>query len=74
MDLPKLIADLTAAGVTQREIADAMSCTQATVSRYASGEIETCNYQSGKALVELHLLKVQRPARRGGSGRMRRAA
>jgi transcriptional regulator with XRE-family HTH domain len=54
MNLQKMIAELTAAGVTQHEIAKAMDCTQATVSRYASGEIESCNYESGKALVELH--------------------
>jgi predicted transcriptional regulator len=64
MNLQKMIAELTAAGVTQHEIAKAMDCTQATVSRYASGEIESCNYDSGKALVELHMLRAQRASRR----------
>jgi predicted transcriptional regulator len=73
MDLQKLISELTAVGITQREIADAMECTQATVSRYASGEIGTTNYASGKALVELHLLHVQKPSRRPAP-RARRAA
>lgn len=61
MDLQKLIAELMEAGVSQGEIAKAMRCTQATVSRYRTGEIKTCNYQSGAALIELHLLRAPQP-------------
>jgi predicted transcriptional regulator len=58
VDLRKVVNDLLSAGLTQEAIADKLGCTQATVSRYASGEIETCAYDTGKTLVELHLLHV----------------
>lgn len=62
MDLPKLISDLMAAGVSQVEIAEKIGTTQATVSRYASGEIKSCEYGIGAALIELHLLRVPQVA------------
>lgn len=58
MDLRKLIAELMAAGVSQVEIAEKIGTSQATVSRYASGEIKSCEYGIGAALIELHLLRV----------------
>ena len=60
----KIIAELEAAGVTQLEIAAAIGVEQPTVSRYKSGDIKSCEYRIGKALIELHLLHVpQRPRR-----------
>lgn len=64
MNLPKLILELVRAGVSQNEIAKAMDVTQATVSRYATGEIKNCTYPAGAALIELHLLHVPQRARR----------
>lgn len=72
MDLKKLVSELMDAGVSQTEIAARIGTSQATVSRYASGEIRSCEYGVGAALIELHLLRVpalaQRPTREARAG------
>lgn len=63
LNLSKLVNELLDAGVTQVAIAERLRVRQATVSRYRSGEIETCAYSIGKSLVELHERHVRRRRR-----------
>lgn len=62
LDLPKIISELMAAGVSQVEIAKSIGVEQPTVSRYADGEIKNCSYPIGAKLIELHQRRVPRAA------------
>lgn len=54
MDWQSLIADLTAAGLTQVEIAEACKCTQPTISELANGKTTHTRYEIGDGLRGLH--------------------
>lgn len=58
MDWKKLIAELSAAGLTQAQIADLCGVAQATVSDLHRGETKSPGFSFGAALVELHREKV----------------
>jgi len=55
MDWTRLIADLTGAGMTQAEIAEACGCTQSSISDLWRGETKSPNFDLGSRLVQLHL-------------------
>ncbi len=61
MNWPQLIADLTAAGMTQTEIATECGVGQSTVSELLRGTIKSPSYELGSSLVTLHRLRGKAP-------------
>lgn len=54
MNWPKLIKDLTSAGLTQVRIAELCDVAQSTISDLGSGKIKSPSYALGVRLIELH--------------------
>lgn len=60
MDWKTLIGELEAAGLTQKEIAEAAGCSQPYVSQLKTGERGGPSFEIGQALARLH--KEKRPS------------
>lgn len=58
MDWKSIIADLSAAGVNQTELARECDCGQSTISEISRGVIKEPSFRIGKRLIELHAAKV----------------
>lgn len=54
MDWKIIIAGISDAGLTQKQIAERVQCGQSTISELARGEIGNPSYSIGKGLLELH--------------------
>jgi hypothetical protein len=58
MNWIKLISDLSAAGVTQKDIAAHCACGQSTISEIGRGAIKNPAYSIGKQLIDMHAEKL----------------
>ena len=58
MNWQKLISELSAAGVTQKDIAAQCACGQSTISEILRGAIKNPAYSIGKQLIDLHAEKL----------------
>jgi transcriptional regulator with XRE-family HTH domain len=61
MNWIKIISELSAAGATQKEMADRCFCGQSTISEISRGEIKNPAYSIGRSLIDLHSEIVGRP-------------
>lgn len=58
MDWKSVIGELEASGLTQKEIADRVGCSQPYVSQLKSGARKKPEFETGQALVDLHRERV----------------
>lgn len=58
MDWKKLVSDLTAAGVTQAQIAELCGVAQSTVSDLQRGATKSPSFELGNKLIALHAERV----------------
>ena len=70
MDWKNIMADLSAAGFKQTQIAETCGCSQSTVSDLANGEIKQPNFALGQSLIALHRKAARRLKRDAKYGRV----
>ena len=62
MNFPKLITELVAAGVKQREIAAYANCTPSAITRIKDGTNKDPHYSIASRIIKMHKLRVTRKA------------
>ena len=57
MDFPKIVKDLQAAGMRQREISEQTGISQPNICQIGSGKFKKIFWENGDALIRLHRIR-----------------